>query len=236
MNIANAKVISQSFAENLQKISFQKNFKILYLKEKHQIIIEDFEGWLAKIYLPWQINYELNQGFEIKDDFHAAIVLIRAGQAVTGYFHQGILLDHKVFRAYMVRQKQGKSQVKYLKTKGKSRSGSRVRLGETIQFFEEINTRLNTYKKNYPIDFWGISCAKTLWPFYFESAVAPPFSQDQANLIAIPYHITQASFDALKQVENLISRFHLICSEKGKTIFSSPNITSSKSDLDYENW
>lgn len=236
MNIANANVISQSFAENLLELSFQKNSTINYLEEKHQIIIEDHEGWIAKIYLPWQINFQLNKGFEVKDDFHAAIVLIRAGQAVTGYFHQGILLDHKVFRAYMVRKKQGKSQVKYLKTKGKSRAGSRIRLGETLQFFEEINTRLNVYKTNFPIDFWGISCAKTMWPFYFDSAISPPFTQKQANLIAIPYHISQASFDALREVGNLTSRFHLICSEKGKRTFSDLNINLQNSDLESENW
>jgi hypothetical protein len=191
---------------------------------------------LAKIYLPWQLNFQKDKSFELKDDFHAALVLIRAGQAVTGYFHQGILLDHKVFRAYMVRQKQGKSQIKYLKTKGKSRAGSRVRLGETVQFFEDINTRLNDYSSNFPIDFWGISCAKTLWPFYFESEIQPPFAQNQENLIAVPFHIVQASFDELKQVGNLMSKFHLLCSENGKMLVNSLETTSQNSDFDSENW
>jgi hypothetical protein len=236
MNIPNANVISQSFAENLIELSFQKRLEINYLKEKHQIIIEDSEGWLAKIYLPWQLNFQNGKNFELKDDFHSALVLIRAGQAVTGYFHQSILLDHKVFRAYMVRQKQGKSQIKYLKTKGKSRAGSRVRLGETVQFFEDINTRLNEYSSNFPIDLWGISCAKTLWPFYFESEIQPPFSQNQENLIAVPFHIAQASFDELKQAGNLMSKFHLLYSEKGKMHFSSLETTSQSSEFESENW
>lgn len=92
------------------------------------------------------------------------------------------------------------------------------------------------YKTNFPIDFWGISCAKTMWPFYFDSAISPPFTQKQANLIAIPYHITQASFDALREVGNLTSRFHLICSEKGKRTFSDLNINLQNSDLESENW
>lgn len=236
MNIPNANVISQSFAENLIELSFQKRLEINYLKEKHQIIIEDSEGWLAKIYLPWQLNFQNGKNFELKDDFHSALVLIRAGQAVTGYFHQSILLDHKVFRAYMVRQKQGKSQIKYLKTKGKSRAGSRVRLGETVQFFEDINTRLNEYSSNFPIDLWGISCAKTLWPFYFESEIQPPFSQNQENLIAVPFHIAQASFDELKQAGNLMSKFHLLYSEKGKMLVYSLETTSKNSEWESENW
>lgn len=236
MNIPNAIVISQAFAENHIEMSLQKSLIINYVIEKHQIIIEDKESWLTKIYLPWQISFDVNKGFEIKDDFHAAVVLIKAGQAVTGYFHQGILLDHKVFRAYMIRQKQGKSQIKYLKTKGKSRAGSRVRLGETIQFFEDINTRLNDYSSNYPIDFWGISCAKTLWPFYFDSAIQPPFDQNQESLIAVPFHIAQASFDELKQVGNLLGKFHLLCSEKGKALISTLETARQSPGLESENW
>ena len=45
----------------------------------------------------------------------------------------------------MVRKKRGVSQIKHLKTKGKSRAGSRVRLAETEEFFENINGRLQDY-------------------------------------------------------------------------------------------
>ena len=60
------------------------------------------------------------------------ILLLRAnGNAALGYFEEGKILNHKVIRKYMVRKKQGKSQLKHLNSKGKSRAGSRVRLQQT---------------------------------------------------------------------------------------------------------
>ncbi|WP_332911921.1 hypothetical protein [Algoriphagus boritolerans] len=120
----------------------------------------------------------------------------------------------------MVRQKQGKSQIKYLKTKGKSRSGSRIRLAETTQFFEEINDRLGSYAAQFPIDLWGISCAKTLWPYYFSSAVTPPFTSKADNLIELPFHVSQGSFEELKIAGELLQKYQLILSEKGKNLIS----------------
>jgi hypothetical protein len=219
MNIPQAQIISQSVAETVIAESLSREFIQTYLTEKHQIVIEEGQDWLAKIYLPWTVNWSQSAGVTENPDSHFSLVLIRAGQAVTGYFHQGQLIDHKVFRAYMVRQKQGKSQIKHLKTKGKSRAGSRIRLAETERFFEEINERLISYSSLYPIDFWGISCAKTMWPFYFSSAIAPPFSPKAENLIELPFHISQATFEELKSTGELLQKFHLILSEKGKAEF-----------------
>jgi hypothetical protein len=204
MNIPQAQIISQSVAETVIAESLSREFIQTYLTEKHQIVIEEGQDWLAKIYLPWTVNWSQSAGVTENPDSHFSLVLIRAGQAVTGYFHQGQLIDHKVFRAYMVRQKQGKSQIKHLKTKGKSRAGSRIRLAETERFFEEINERLISYSSLYPIDFWGISCAKTMWPFYFSSAIAPPFSPKAENLIELPFHISQATFEELKSTGELL--------------------------------
>lgn len=219
MNIPQARIISQKIVEALIAESSNRKFIFTYLKEKHQILIEEGQDWLAKIYLPWTAECSQNAEIAENPDTHFSLVLIRAGQAVTGYFHQGQLIDHKVFRAYMVRQKQGKSQIKHLKTKGKSRAGSRIRLAETERFFEEINERLTSYSSLYPIDFWGISCAKTMWPFYFSSGIAPPFSPKAENLIELPFHISQASFEELKSAGELLQKYHLILSEKGKAEF-----------------
>lgn len=41
------------------------------------------------------------------------ILLIQSGNAAAGYFENDKILDHKVFSAYMVRKKQGKSQIKH---------------------------------------------------------------------------------------------------------------------------
>lgn len=233
MNIPQAQIISQASAEKLIAASEGQKMIFFYRKEKHQLVLELGHEWVAKIYLPWTVDWVENRKFKEKSDSHFAMVLIRAGQAVVGYFHQGEMLDHKVFRAYMVRQKQGVSQIKYLKTKGKSRAGSRIRLAESDRFFEEINERLNSYSNKFPIDFWGISCAKTMWPYYFSSSIPSPFSSKDENLIELPAHIPQASFEALKSVGNLIQKFHLILSDKGKELFGK---TLESMEDSGENW
>jgi len=109
-------------------------------------------------------------------------------------------------------------------------------LGETERFFEEINERLQEYSSNFPIDIWGISCGKTLWPYYFESETAPPFSQNQENLISLPFHIAQASFEALENASIQLGKFHLLLSEKGKSIFSGSGTTNGGLEINSDNW
>lgn len=235
MNIPQAQLINQTLAEKLIADAMRSKMDLAYHQKKHQLTIEDKEGWLAKIYLPWTMDWNQSGKLSEKPDSHFALVLIRAGQAAAGYFHLGKLIDHKVFRAYMVRQKQGVSQIKHLKTKGKSRAGSRLRLAETERFFEEINERLNSYSDRFSIDFWGISCAKTMWPFYFSSEVPPPFSQKEENLIELPFHIARASLEELIAAGELAQRFHLILSEQGKQIFRELKPEESDENVD-DNW
>jgi hypothetical protein len=235
MNIPQATHLDQTSAEDLLRDAKSRDFILQYLPSKHQLVIESGQDWLARLFLPWTLDWNAQNGFLPKPDSHFALVLIRAGQAAVGYFHQGALIDHKVFRAYMTRQKQGKSQIKHLKTRGKSRAGSRIRLAESERFFEEINERLKSYSQSYPIDFWGISCAKTLWPHFFSSEISPPFSPKEKSLIELPVHIAQASFEELKALGNLLAKFHLIRSDLGEQIF--PNPTSGGLDLDLdETW
>jgi hypothetical protein len=219
MNIPQAKILSQASAEKLIADSKSLNGHWSYLSEKHQLILEKGQEWLVKLYLPWTMDWTAEGTFLEKPDAHFSLVMIKAGQAVTGYFHRGELLDHRVYRAYMVRQKQGKSQIKHLKTKGKSRAGSRIRLAETERFFEEINERLNSYANQFPIDYWGISCAKTLWPHYFSSAVPPPFSSAEKSLIELPVHISKASFEELQALGELLQRFHVLFSKQGQELW-----------------
>jgi len=234
MTIPQSVLLTKPDVDRLILLAKEGGLSSIYLADKHQVILETNQEWYAKLYLPWTYTWDEKDGLSIRPDTHFSLTLIRAGQAAVGYFHQGNLIDHRVFRAYMVRQKQGKSQIKYLKTKGKSRAGSRIRLAETERFFEEINERLVTYSNQFPIDFWGISCGKTLWPFLFDSAMAPPFSSKTSNLIELPFHIAQASFEELENAGKLLSQFHLILSDKGKETIK---IRSEKiEDTDSEDW
>ena len=212
MKIPQTQVVSFAQALLLVNQADEKGWEIRYLPEKHQLLLENKVSWLAKLFLPWTMTWLPEGKFQVQEDVHYCLTLVRAGQASLGYFHQGKLLDHKVFRGYLVRQKQGKSQFKYLKTKGKSRAGSRIRLEETLVFFKEINERLQVYAKQYPLNFWGLGCAKTIWPLLFDGEVKPPFSSKSAELIELPYPFTKGSYEELQELELRLQQFHLLLS------------------------
>jgi hypothetical protein len=233
MKIPQTQVLSDEQALQLLKIADLKGWQIHYDPVKHQILIENETSWLAKLYLPWTQVWLPELGFSLAEDVHYCITLVRAGQAAVGYFHQGILLDHKVFRAYLVRQKQGMSQFKYLKTKGKSRAGSRIRLEETLVFFKEINERLQVYAKQYPLNYWGLGCAKTMWPLLFDGEVKPPFTSKSAELIELPYPFAKGSYEELQALELRLQQFHLLLSPLAEALIQLNQ--ASKSDAD-DSW
>jgi len=221
MKIPQTQVVS--FEQVLQIVNQveEKGCKITFLPEKHQLLIENEVSWLVKLYLPWTMTWLPEGKFQPLDDVHYCLTLVRAGQAAVGYFHQGILLDHKVFRGYLVRQKQGKSQFKYLKTKGKSRAGSRIRLEETLLFFNEINERLHVYARQYPLSFWGLGCAKTLWSLLFDGEIKAPFTSKSSELIELPYPFSKGSYEELQELELRLQQFHILHSTLGKELIAS---------------
>lgn len=141
------------------------------------------------------------------------LLLIQSGNCAMGYFENGVNLDHKVFRSYMVRKKQGKSQIKYLKTKGKSRAGSRVRLGESVEFFENINERLQVYFEDHQVHRIAISCSKTLIPYLFNSKVSTPFEKNDPRLYKIPKHIHTPIYEVMLDANKFLLRGELIYEE-----------------------
>ncbi len=209
-------------------------WEIEYLSTRHQLEIWADQNLLAKVYLPLSKQWVNGNLLQPKDDFYLVITVIKAGQAVCGCFQNGELIDHKVFRAYMVRKKQGKSQVKYLKTKGKSRAGSRVRLAETERFFEEINSRL-AYYDQFPISYWTISCSKTLWPLLFESKQAPPFSKKNEKVYSIPFHVSDSTFDKLEPLYQNLDSIH-ISIPGDMQIKSLDEILGDEDEADNDDW
>jgi hypothetical protein len=226
MKIPQTQVVSYAQALLLVDQAAKMGWEIRLLPEKNQLIVENEGGWLLKLFLPWTLSWHSERKFQELDDVHFCLTLVRAGQAAVGYFHQGKLLDHKVFRGYLVRQKQGKSQFKYLKTKGKSRAGSRIRLEETLLFFNEINERLQVYAKQYPLNFWGLGCAKTLWPLLFDGEITAPFTSKSRELIELPYPFTKGSYEELQELELRLQQFHLLLSPAGKELLSIPSLTN----------
>lgn len=117
------------------------------------------------------------------------IVLIQTGASSMGYFEEGEVIRHKAIKKYMTRKKQGKSQLNYLKTRGKSKAGSRVRLANAVRFFNEINERLTDWEEEYEPSRILYSCTPQLWGFLFQATPPPPFEKKDPRLIKVPKDI-----------------------------------------------
>jgi hypothetical protein len=121
----------------------------------------------------------------------------------------------------MVRKKQGKSQIKHLKTKGKSRAGSRVRLQETLDFFDNINERLQAYFEDKRVDLIALGCSPTLFPYFFQGKKLPPFEKSDQRILKIPVHIPSATFENLEKAYRSISQTKIWIDEKNKEFVNS---------------
>jgi hypothetical protein len=194
----------------------------VYHKEKNRIVfLDELNNEVAYFRLP----IVASPGGKVLSDelnpLNYVILLIQSGSCAVGYFENGINVDHKVFRSYMVRKKQGKSQIKYLKTRGKSKAGSRVRLGETVEFFENINERLQEYFQEFEIHRIAISCSKTLIPYLFNSKVATPFEKRDERILKIPKHIHQPIYEVLMDVNKFLLKGELIYEPENKHFIQS---------------
>lgn len=189
----------------------KSNLPWVYDQEKHRMVILDqHQNEIIYFRLPLVLPAPAQLLASPASQVNYVVLLIQSGSCAMGYFENGINLDHKVFRAYMVRMKQGKSQVKYLKTKGKSRAGSRVRLAETVEFFENINQRLQEYFGQHHIHRIAMSCSKILIPYLFNSKVATPFEKRDERIFKIPKHITSPLYEVLLDTNKFLLKGELI--------------------------
>lgn len=134
------------------------------------------------------------------------IILIQSGAAALGFFEGAKVKRHKVIKKYMVRQKQGKSQIKYLKSKGKSRLGSRIRLKNAISFFEEINETLGDFDMASTSETILLSVPVNLKNMFFTANPPPPFEKRDPRIKKVPLDIRLPRFKELEHVNWVMSR------------------------------
>lgn len=203
-------------------------YPYLYDYEKHRVILQDGTGNdVACFRLPIVLSPAMvSTPSEQKNGISYLILLIQSGSCAMGYFENGVNLDHKVYRAYMVRKKQGMSQIKYLKTKGKSRAGSRVRLGKTVEFFENINERLQDYFATHEVGRIAISCPKILIPYLFNSKAATPFEKKDARILKIPKHVHTPTYEILMDIHKFLLKGELIYEETRQEIIETQLLAS----------
>lgn len=194
----------------IEKIIQTEN-KFHYDKEKHRIVmLDELSNEKGFFRLPVHINWSNTKQVPNTEALKYVVMLVQAGAAAVGLFDDTEVLDHKAFKSYMVRKKQGISQIKYLKTKGKSKAGSRVRLGNTIEFFEHINERVQNYFKENEISRIAVSCSKTLWPFIFNSKIECPFQKNDDRIFKIPKHVHEPNFEVLTKTHQYLLKGEFI--------------------------
>lgn len=133
------------------------------------------------------------------------LILIQAGHSAIGYFEDGELSLHKVIKKYMVRGN-GKAQVGYLQTRGKSKAGSRIRLANSISFFEDINEKLREWEVADQAVRILVSCPINMLSLWYESKVTPPFEREDPRILKVPMDIHRPGAEELERVGELAQR------------------------------
>ena len=190
--------------DSLSTMGYQSDYDVT----KHQLIFSKDEMG-AQLRLPITIGVK-NDVVDVTLTPKYLMLLVQTGSASIGVFEGEQCLEHKVFSAYMVRKKQGKSQIKHLKTKGKSRAGSRVRLAKTLLFFEDINTRITRHFRENEFDRIAFSCSKILMPYLFNSKVLTPFDKKDERIYRIPKHLHQPNFEVMLGMQRFLNKGELI--------------------------
>ncbi len=132
------------------------------------------------------------------------MVLMQAGASSLGWFEGGECRSTKSFRRYVVRGK-GRAQPTHLKSKGKSRYGSRLRLQNAEALLEETVERMQDWWDEFgPAERVLVSCPVRLWASVLEMEPAPPF-------VAADTPVTKIPKDLPKPTSELLDRTYRFC-------------------------
>jgi len=169
-------------------------------------LVDEPENPTIQVWLPFVLQRaSLTAGMKIPEVLDAlpkspgqgVVVLVRAGATALGVWKDGELLGHKVIKRYVVRGK-GKAQPMHLKTKGKSRYGSRLRLQGYKAQLEETIGRLSEWREEYgKPDQFLLSCGKRLLGDLRQ--MDPPLPADPEP-VRIPFEVRESSFEELLRI------------------------------------
>lgn len=157
---------------------------------------QDLGSWLAA--LPDRLGLEL-------------VLLLRAGSAALGLWRDDELLRHKVFKRYVVRGS-GRAQRKHLRTKGKSREGSRLRLANAARLLEDVTTRIAAWQRDEgSFDVVHRGCVDRAWAELFATPAPPPFAAQDPRVRRIAMHVHEPDHRELLRVRHELRRGSVEC-------------------------
>lgn len=191
----------------------EADIPMAYDFERHRYSWEE-QGREFSMRLPITIHSTESGQIDFERQVVYLMLLVQSGSASVGVFEHEKCLSHKVFSSYMVRKKQGKSQIKHLKTKGKSRAGSRMRLASGAEMFDNVNERLQRHFDEHDFDRIAFSCSKILLPHLFGAKVEPPFDKKDSRIYKIPKHLHQPNFEVMLGMQRFLNLGELIMPEE----------------------
>lgn len=150
--------------------------------------VADVEQWLSELERPRR----------------HVLILLQAGAMALGLWFGDELLAHKCEKKYVVRGK-GKAQATYLRTKGKSRYGSRLRLRNHEALLVECSERLGLWWREHgPFDEIFRSVPVRMWPELADVEPALPFDARDERIVKIPLHVHVPGYEELLRVRRAL--------------------------------
>ncbi|OLS24615.1 MAG: hypothetical protein HeimC3_18870 [Candidatus Heimdallarchaeota archaeon LC_3] len=135
------------------------------------------------------------------------ILLIRSGSAALGISKNGKITDHKRITRYMVKKKQGKSQITYFSLKGKTSGGEKIRLQQTRKFFDEINKKLIHWSNKIKgVDLILYQTSPRMWGYLFKPNNKIPFDKKDENIFKIPYPVNKPTHKEIEKINKILTK------------------------------
>ncbi len=147
---------------------------------------------------------------ELADPSHYALILIQAGRASIAVALEDEIVYSKQIQKYMVRATQGKSQLSYLNQKGKSRLGSRIRLRQSAEFFQEIDAKLRQLNEEFDLTQLFLSCTPKLKGFWYQASSEKAFEKKDPRWRKVPFMVRPPGQLEMHRIHKLLCRSTLI--------------------------
>ena len=143
-----------------------------------------------------------------------ALLLLRAGAAALGLWDEDELLAHKTIKKYVVRGK-GRAQPKHLKTRGKSRYGSRLRLQNAEALLVEVSERIGQWWQEFgPFDQFLYAAPVRQWSELFQTKPPPPFERKELPR-RVGIDVREPGHEELLRVRYLLGRGRILRARGG---------------------
>lgn len=134
------------------------------------------------------------------------MILIQAGAGALAFFENNEITKHKVIKKYMVRKKQGRAEITQMRKKARHSAGSRLRIANSLAFFEEINDKIKEWKIIDSSHRILYNCPIRLWNHVFLTKTKPPFDKKDKRITKIPMDVRVPGFEELSRVQSFVNR------------------------------